>query len=184
MSSAKWLSFCLGLNMLVLRNVTFSSLSGAVNKMCVITYQNSHLGVNKIGTHQFRWWLGADIQASLLTLTVILDALWHISLRWRHNEHDGVSNHQPHDCLPNRLFRRRSKETSKLPVTGPSVGNSPVTGEFPAQRASNAENDSICWRHHVDLIHIFVNEMILNFLFVVPTQFNLVGYVLYIIHII
>ena len=25
----------------------------------------------------------------------------HQPLRWRHNEHDGVSNHQPHDCLLN-----------------------------------------------------------------------------------
>ena len=24
-------------------------------------------------------------------------------LRWRHNEHNSVSNHQPHDCLLNRL---------------------------------------------------------------------------------
>ena len=60
---------------------------------------------------------------------------------------DDVSNHQPHDCLPNGLFRRRSKKTSKLRVTGLCVGNSPVTGEFPAQRASNAENVSIWWRH-------------------------------------
>ena len=67
---------------------------------------------------------------------------------WRHNERDGVSNHQPHDCLLNRLFRRRSKKTSKLRVTGLCEENSPVTGEFPAQRASNAENDSIWWRHH------------------------------------
>ena len=37
---------------------------------------------------------------------------------WRHNDHDGVSNHQPHGCLLNRLFRRRSKKTSKLRVTG------------------------------------------------------------------
>ena len=36
----------------------------------------------------------------------------------RHNEHDDVSNHQPHDCLLNRLFRHRSKKTSKLRVTG------------------------------------------------------------------
>ena len=28
-----------------------------------------------------------------------------ISLIWRHNGRDGVSNHQPHDCLLNRLFR-------------------------------------------------------------------------------
>ena len=47
------------------------------------------------------------------------------SLHWRHNDHDGVSNHQPHDCLLNRLYRRRSKETSKLRVTGLCVGNSP-----------------------------------------------------------
>ena len=61
---------------------------------------------------------------------------------------DGVSNHQPHHCLFNRLFRRRSKKTSKLRVTGLCEGNSPVTSEFPAQGASNAENVSIGWRHH------------------------------------
>ena len=70
------------------------------------------------------------------------------SLHWRHKDHYGVSNHQPHGCLLNRLFRRRSKETSKLRVTGLCEGNSPGTGEFPAQRASNAENVSIWWRHH------------------------------------
>ena len=47
--------------------------------------------------------------------------------------------------------RHRSKKTSKLCVTGLCEGNSPVTGEFPTQRASNAENVSIWWRHHVVL---------------------------------
>ena len=47
------------------------------------------------------------------------------ALHWRHNEHDCVSNHQPHDCLLNRLFRRRSKKTSKPRVTGLCAGNSP-----------------------------------------------------------
>ena len=69
-------------------------------------------------------------------------------LQWRHNDHGGVLNHQPHGCILNRLFRRRSKKTSKLRVTGLCVGNSPGTGEFPAQRASNAENGPIWWRHH------------------------------------
>ena len=62
---------------------------------------------------------------------------------------DGVSIQQPHDCLLNRLFRRKSKKTSQLRVTGFCAGNSPVTGEFPAQMGSNAENVSIWWRHHV-----------------------------------
>ena len=65
------------------------------------------------------------------------------TLQWRHNECDGVSNYQPHDCLLYPLFRRRSKKTSKLRVTGLCDGKSPVTVEFPAQRASNAENVSI-----------------------------------------
>ena len=44
--------------------------------------------------------------------------------------------------------RHRSKKTSKLRVTGLCEGNSPVTSEFPAQRASNTENVSIWWCHH------------------------------------
>ena len=71
------------------------------------------------------------------------------SLLWCHNGHDCVQNHQPRHCLLNCLFGRRSKKTSKLRVTGLCVGNSPVTGEFPAKMASNAENFSIWWRHHV-----------------------------------
>ena len=47
------------------------------------------------------------------------------SLHWRHNGHNSVSNHQPHDCLLNRLFRRRSNIIPKLRVTGLCVGNSP-----------------------------------------------------------
>ena len=71
------------------------------------------------------------------------------SLQWRHNGHNDVSNHQPHHCLLNRLFRHRSKKTSKLRVTGLCAGNPPGTGEFPAQMASNAENVSTWWCHHV-----------------------------------
>ena len=52
-------------------------------------------------------------------------------LQWRHNGRDGVSNHQPHDCLLNRLLRHRSKKTSKLRVAGLFGGNSPLTGESP-----------------------------------------------------
>ena len=71
------------------------------------------------------------------------------SLQWRHNGLDSVSNHQHHHCLLSRLFGRRSKKTSKLHVTGLCAGNSPGTGEFPAQMTSYAENVSIWWRHHV-----------------------------------
>ena len=79
---------------------------------------------------------------------------WVVTLRklpswqWRLNRCDGVSNHRRLDCLLNSLFMRRSKKTSKLRATGLCEGNSPVMSEFPAQRASNAGNVSIWWRHH------------------------------------
>ena len=84
-------------------------------------------------------------------------------LLWRHNGRDCVSNHQPHDCLLNRLFRRRSKKTPKLRVTGLCAGgggggggDSPVAAEFPAQMTNSAENVSIWWRHHGK--HTFCTE--------------------------
>ena len=92
----------------------------------------------------------------LVSLLVLAISLWkdsgpwwrHDTLQWRHNGRDGDSTHQSHESLLNRLFRRKSQKTSKLHVTGLCAGNSPVTGEFPAQMASNAENVSIWWRHH------------------------------------
>ena len=102
---------------------------------------------------------------------VIINMLFH-TLWWRHNGRDGVSNHQPHDCLLTSLFRRRSKKTSKLRVTGLCGGISPGTGEFPAQMASYAENVSIWWCHHgissVSLIYgmvcwgLRIHDMILS----------------------
>ena len=46
-----------------------------------------------------------------------------LSLLWRHDGRDGVSNHQPSECLLNRSFNRRSKKTSKLRVTGLCAGD-------------------------------------------------------------
>ena len=85
---------------------------------------------------------------SVLTHVIVWCRRGDKPLQWRHNGRDGVSNHRRLGCLFNRLFRPRSKKISKLCVTGLCAGNSPVTGEFPAQRASNAENLSIWWRHH------------------------------------
>ena len=68
----------------------------------------------------------------------------YISLRWRHNDHNGGSNHQPLGCLLNRLVGRKSKKTSKLRVTGLCVGN-------PRTRASYAENVSIMYGNKYDL---------------------------------
>ena len=119
-------------------------------KMCVV-WSKSHLSV----------FLRVQMTITQIILLWFWSNNWNINqygrvnwfihittLQWRHNGCNSVSNHQPHDCLLNHLFRRRSKKTSKLRVTGLCAGNSPGTGEFPAQMASNAENVSIWWRHH------------------------------------
>ena len=115
--------------------------------------------------------IGIYPAASARRHVVITPSYKNDTLQWRHNDHDCVSNHQPDGCLLNRLSRPRSKETSKLRVTGLCVGNSPGTGKFPAHMASYAENVSIWWRHHdtkcrvsyiteVMVSHIHVHVMI------------------------
>ena len=91
-----------------------------------------------------RQWLCFGISAintmgpSIASNVISNDIDW--TLQWRHNEHDGVSHREPHECFVNRLFKRRSKKITFF-VTDFCGGNSSVT--FPAQRASNAENVSI-----------------------------------------
>ena len=78
-----------------------------------------------------------------------------------YNERGGISIHWHLDCLLKRLFRCRSKKTSELCVDGLCAGNSPFTGEFPAQKASNREKVSI-WRcHHVMLSTVGTDALVL-----------------------
>ena len=124
----------------------------------------THVGPH-VGPMNFAFWDGKNvmlfISADGLLFKFVLEfkpydaetGIFWDALQWRHNGHDGVSNQQPCHCLLNRLCGRRSKKTPKLRVTGLCVGNSPGTGEFPAQMASNAENVSIWWRHHELYLH-------------------------------
>ena len=106
------------------------------------------LGLNLIRVSKSGHWrplLSGHMGSCLLSVSHHPSA---VPLQWHHNGRNVLSNHQPRDCLLSPLFRRRSKKTSKLHVTGLCVGNSPGTGEFPAQMASNTENVSIWWHHH------------------------------------
>ena len=97
-------------------------------------YKNKFPHVLPLSLVSLRFYLGSHLEIPITVMS--------------YNEHDGVSYHRRHDYLLNCLFRRRSKKTSKLHATGLCEGNSPVTGKFPAQRASNAENVPIWWRLH------------------------------------
>ena len=122
--------------------------------------ENDRSPQDVMSTHPFfrprcHWWsiffrrhfLLEKLEVQILLKFALLGPI-NNTLHWHHNGHNSVSNHQPHDCLLKRLFRRTSKKTSKLRVTGLCAGNSPGTGELPAQMASNTENASIWWRHH------------------------------------
>ena len=84
--------------------------------------KSQHVNVSRLDLHlsiEVRWWVeNGDVDGAAPTGVLY-------SLRWRHNDQAGVSNHQPRGCLLNRWFRRRSKKTSKLRVTGLCAGNSP-----------------------------------------------------------
>ena len=105
-------------------------------------------------------------ELTCINIVLMLNYLFMKSLQWPRNERDGVSNHQRLDCLLSRLFRRRSKKTSKLRVTGLSVGNSPHKGPvtrkmfpfddvimyfFPEQRADDQHHEP----RHTVLLWIF-----------------------------
>ena len=93
-----------------------------------------------------RFWPNSQISVDLgrsCDKTVMFVGICFIetTLQWRHNDRDDVSNHRCLHCLLNCLFRCRPQKASKLRVRG-------IHREFPAQKASNAENVSIKWRHH------------------------------------
>ena len=108
-----------------------------------------------------------DITISIFDISKYLDIIseikWEISatpeqiLFWRFHYNDVIM-----DAMASQITSRTTvyssaysgadkKKTSKLRVTGLCEGNSPVTGEFPVQRASNTENVSTWWRHHAYL---------------------------------
>ena len=117
-------------------------------------------GLRPIGLSPGSWQtslgLGSTSRYSAQILICIIKV--ESTLQWRHIECHGVWNQRRLDCLLNRLFRRRSKKTSKLRVTWSlafvrEIHQWPI---FPSQRASNAENVPILWRYHVP----FSNEAV------------------------
>ena len=90
-------------------------------RLCEIL-QRTYYRILKQGPVNYKSW--SRIQMTLFVGCVD-------TLQWRNYKRDDVSNHRCLDCLLDRLFRRRSKKTSKLRVTDICEGNPTVTGVFP-----------------------------------------------------
>ena len=80
------------------------------------------------------------------------------SLLWRHNGRDGVSNHRPvYSTVYSNAHQRYMKAPRHWPLWGEFTGDRWIR----TQMASNAENVSIWWRHHVLSIRLSsVNEKV------------------------
>ena len=127
-----------------------------LQQTCVVPDEHSDLLIICSGTcFMHRVWC-------LVPFTSVL-IIWHIAytLHWRHNYHDGVSNHQPHGCILNGLFRRRSKKTSKLRVIGLCAGNSPgPVNKGPVTRKMFPFDDVIMYIQLCDTsVHIHILHM-------------------------
>ena len=83
-------------------------------------------------------WFTYENRSDQLTMVANHSHTVHILCQWQVRHYIDVimsaMASQITNCLLSCLFRRRSKETSKLRVTGLCERNSPVTGEFLAQR--------------------------------------------------
>ena len=72
-----------------------------------------------------------------------------LPLQRRRNGRDGVSNHRWLELFSTVCSGADKKtKTSKLLVAGLCEQDPLATGGLPSQKASNAENASIWWRHH------------------------------------
>ena len=114
-------------------------------------YQNG----NRLGTKQI-YPLIITVRADVLA--VISQALRLVLTQWRSTSSYGITLTSQWAWLrlkspASRLFTQPFVQTQikKIPATrhwGFCEWNSPLTSEFSTQRASDAENVSIWWRHH------------------------------------
>ena len=85
----------------------------------------------------------------LLVLQLVKKCITNISfsLQWRHNRCNSVSNHQPHGCLLNRLFKRRAEkhQTSASLVFVRGIHRRPVSSPhtWPVTRKMFPSDDVI-----------------------------------------
>ena len=106
--------------------------------------------------HHYSW----PICISLNGILGLIDGL---SLQWRHNELDGVPNHQPHDSLRN-ADQGKPKSSASLafvrgshrwPVNSPHKG--PVTRKmFPFDDVILCRIQYISWNTHIVVMIYFV----------------------------
>ena len=121
--------FVWSMRFLQLRSTSFTNTEAFVYRPLIVIRGTCSLLFVIAPVPDMAWSLKELKQQDYIEVSHVLKENMHkgyrSALHWRHNDHDGVSNHQPYVCLLNLLFGRRSKKTSKLRVTDLCAGNSP-----------------------------------------------------------
>ena len=96
------------------------------------------------------WWKAVYLVCRGLHTHIWRNLCWYVHfcpLQWHHNGRDGVASHRRLDCLLHCLFKHKSNKHQR------SASLAFVRG---IHRASNAENNSIWWRHDALLCYIYI----------------------------
>ena len=90
----------------------------------------------------------------------------YITLQCRYNEHDGVPNHQPHECLLSRLFNAQTKENIKAPR------HWPLCGEFTEDQWIPRTKGQLRGR----CFHLITSSWCSNEMYTTPHELNTIQY--------
>ena len=117
---------CMNLKMaLIIYKVQFSLMQCPPTKMnwaCSFVKNSLYCGWRSDQIHHYSDVIMGAIASQITSLTIVYSTV------------DSEADQRKHQSSASLAFVQ--------------AGNSPGTGEFPAQMASNAENVSIWWRHH------------------------------------
>ena len=92
-----------------------------------LAVSNIHIGLTIFACNMSPWYIHMVLMCLALLwlyyeffvdLCDLFTDIFHHQSQWCHNEHDCISNHQPHHCLLNHLFKAQINETWKLHITG------------------------------------------------------------------
>ena len=84
---------------------------------------------------------GSTLIPAVSTVPTLFTRYMSVPLQWRHNERVGISNHQLHNYLLNRVFKTQITENIKAPRRWPLCGE--FTGNRWIRRTKGASNEKM-----------------------------------------
>ena len=129
-----------------------NAFKNIVGEMAAILFRSQCVNSLWLSYALRRYWFNIYIYIDfniLILAPVKACCLMAPTLQWRHNEHNSISNHSR--VLTQLFVQAYFKEDSKAPHHLPLCGELAGVWWISSRKASNVENVSIWWHHHVDI---------------------------------